>query len=101
MSAGRVYFIGGGPGAADLLTLRGARAIAAADVVVWGRSLVSEELVTEHRVADRRACAVAPAQRREALDVYGGRRNGQPAEVTRSKRVSGGPGTRRSSSVSQ
>lgn len=31
---GRVVFIGAGPGAADLITLRGARALAAADVVL-------------------------------------------------------------------
>lgn len=38
--SGRVWFVGAGPGAADLLTLRGARALAAADVVVWASSLV-------------------------------------------------------------
>jgi precorrin-4/cobalt-precorrin-4 C11-methyltransferase len=47
MSA-KVFFIGAGPGAADLITLRGARAIAAADVVLWAGSLVMEELVREH-----------------------------------------------------
>jgi len=35
MGAGRVVFIGAGPGAADLLTLRGARALARADVVLF------------------------------------------------------------------
>jgi precorrin-4/cobalt-precorrin-4 C11-methyltransferase len=44
----RVVFVGAGPGAPDLITLRGARAIAAADVVVWARSLVMEETVREH-----------------------------------------------------
>ncbi len=39
---GRVWFIGAGPGAADLLTIRGARLIARADVVIWARSLVHE-----------------------------------------------------------
>lgn len=32
---GRVYFIGAGPGSADLITLRGARALAQADVVLF------------------------------------------------------------------
>ena len=44
---GKAWFVGAGPGAADLLTFRAARAIAAADIVVWARSLVSEE-VLEH-----------------------------------------------------
>jgi precorrin-4/cobalt-precorrin-4 C11-methyltransferase len=39
---GRVWFIGAGPGAPDLLTVRGARLIGEADVVIWARSLVHE-----------------------------------------------------------
>jgi precorrin-4/cobalt-precorrin-4 C11-methyltransferase len=41
----KVWFVGAGPGAADLLTFRGAAAIAAADVVVWAASLVSPEVL--------------------------------------------------------
>jgi len=37
---GKVWFVGAGPGAPDLLTLRGAAAIGAADVVIWASSLV-------------------------------------------------------------
>jgi precorrin-4/cobalt-precorrin-4 C11-methyltransferase len=43
----KVWFIGAGPGAPDLLTIRGAKFIADADVVVWARSLVHEG-VLEH-----------------------------------------------------
>ncbi|QBI55404.1 precorrin-4 C(11)-methyltransferase [Streptomonospora litoralis] len=48
---GTVAFVGAGPGAADLLTIRAARAIAAADVVIWAASLVHED-VLEHARAD-------------------------------------------------
>jgi len=43
----KVWFVGAGPGAPDLLTIRGARIIAEADVVAWARSLV-DEAVLEH-----------------------------------------------------
>ncbi len=43
---GRVFFVGAGPGAPDLLTLRGAQAIAAADVVIWASSLVHPDVLT-------------------------------------------------------
>ena len=46
---GRVTFVGAGPGAADLLTLRGARVIAEADVVVWAASLVHEDVLGHAR----------------------------------------------------
>ncbi|HBX79557.1 MAG TPA: precorrin-4 C(11)-methyltransferase, partial [Propionibacteriaceae bacterium] len=32
---GEVVFVGAGPGAADLITLRGAAVIAEADIVIW------------------------------------------------------------------
>lgn len=41
----KVWFVGAGPGAADLLTFRGAAAIAAADVVVWAASLVGPDVL--------------------------------------------------------
>lgn len=41
----KVWFIGAGPGAPDLLTLRGARLIGEADVVIWARSLVHEDIL--------------------------------------------------------
>lgn len=40
-----VYFIGAGPGAADLITVRGARLLEAAEVVVYAGSLVDCQLV--------------------------------------------------------
>ena len=46
-----ISFVGAGPGAADLLTLRAADRLARADVVVWASSLVSAE-VLEHASGD-------------------------------------------------
>jgi precorrin-4/cobalt-precorrin-4 C11-methyltransferase len=40
-----ISFVGAGPGAADLITLRGRDRLAAADVVVWASSLVPEDLL--------------------------------------------------------
>jgi precorrin-4/cobalt-precorrin-4 C11-methyltransferase len=47
----KVWFIGAGPGNPDLLTIRGAKLIAEADVVIWARSLVHEG-VLEHACSD-------------------------------------------------
>lgn len=46
---GKVWFIGAGPGAPDLLTLRGAELIGEADVVIWARSLVHEGVLAHAR----------------------------------------------------
>jgi precorrin-4/cobalt-precorrin-4 C11-methyltransferase len=40
-----VTFVGAGPGAADLITVRGADALAAADVIVWAASLVHPDVL--------------------------------------------------------
>ncbi|MEV6423140.1 precorrin-4 C(11)-methyltransferase [Streptomyces sp. NPDC051662] len=42
-----VYFIGAGPGAADLITVRGARRLAACRVCLYAGSLVPRELLAE------------------------------------------------------
>jgi precorrin-4/cobalt-precorrin-4 C11-methyltransferase len=44
-----ISFVGAGPGAADLITLRGRDRLAAADVVVWASSLVPEALLDHAR----------------------------------------------------
>lgn len=43
--APKVSFVGAGPGAADLITIRGARLLKHADVIVFAGSLVDRELV--------------------------------------------------------
>jgi precorrin-4/cobalt-precorrin-4 C11-methyltransferase len=46
-----VSFVGAGPGAPDLLTLRGAAAIKDADVVIWASSLVHPDVLKHARDA--------------------------------------------------
>jgi precorrin-4/cobalt-precorrin-4 C11-methyltransferase len=46
---GLVSFVGAGPGAPDLLTLRGAEAIKDADIVIWASSLVRPEVLKHAR----------------------------------------------------
>jgi precorrin-4/cobalt-precorrin-4 C11-methyltransferase len=44
-----IAFVGAGPGAADLITLRGADRLAKADIVIWASSLVPEALLDHAR----------------------------------------------------
>jgi precorrin-4/cobalt-precorrin-4 C11-methyltransferase len=46
---GRVTVVGAGPGAADLITVRGAKAIESADIVVWAASLVHPDVLAYAR----------------------------------------------------
>jgi precorrin-4/cobalt-precorrin-4 C11-methyltransferase len=46
---GSVVFIGAGPGAPDLITLRGAKAIGRADIVIWAASLVHPGILEHAR----------------------------------------------------
>lgn len=48
-----ISFVGAGPGAADLITVRGASRLAAADVVVWASSLVPEGVLDHCRDGTR------------------------------------------------
>ena len=45
-----VHFVGAGSGAADLITLRGARLLGEADVIIWAGSLVNPELLKYAKV---------------------------------------------------
>lgn len=47
--AGKVVFVGAGPGAPDLVSLRGARVIEAADIIIWASSLVHPDMVARHK----------------------------------------------------
>jgi precorrin-4/cobalt-precorrin-4 C11-methyltransferase len=67
---GTVSFVGAGPGAADLITLRGAQRIAAAEVVIWAASLVAEECVTEHARPDAELLDSSRLTHDDVLAVY-------------------------------
>ena len=40
-----VHFVGAGPGAADLITVRGMKLLQAADIIIYAGSLVNPELL--------------------------------------------------------
>jgi precorrin-4/cobalt-precorrin-4 C11-methyltransferase len=65
-----VSFVGAGPGAADLITLRGARRIAEADMVIWAASLVMAECVTEHARADAELVDSSRIAHEDVLGLY-------------------------------
>ncbi|TQN32414.1 precorrin-4 C11-methyltransferase [Haloactinospora alba] len=68
-SAGKVTFVGAGPGAADLLTIRAARAIESADVVIWAASLVHAD-VLEHAGANTEVVDSAQLPMEGVLPYY-------------------------------
>ena len=65
----KVWFIGAGPGAPDLLTIRGAKLIAEADVIVWARSLVHEG-VLEHASSDAEIIESTTIPLEGVLELY-------------------------------
>jgi len=65
-----VHFIGGGPGAPDLLTLRASDIIGEADVVIWGQHLLMEEVVTRHARAGAEIVQWPPATMKDLHAVY-------------------------------
>lgn len=64
-----VSFVGAGPGAPDLLTLRAADVLARADVVVWARSLVDERIL-EHCRDDAELVPSDERTHEEIVEIY-------------------------------
>lgn len=64
-----ISFVGAGPGAADLITIRGRDRLAAADVVIWASSLVPEALL-EHAGAGAAVHDSAGMTLEDVLAVY-------------------------------
>jgi precorrin-4 C11-methyltransferase len=70
MTSGRVSFIGAGPGAADLITLRGAKRISEADIVVWAASLVDPECIREHARPDAEVIDSSLITHDDVIEIY-------------------------------
>ena len=81
-----ISFVGAGPGAPDLITLRGRDRLAAADVVVWASSLVPEAILT-HARPDAAIHDSATMTLEDVLAVYAG----VPREATVVRLHSGDP----------
>lgn len=64
-----ISFVGAGPGAPDLITLRGRDRLAAADIVVWASSLVPDALLA-HARAGATVHDSAGMTLEDVLDVY-------------------------------
>ena len=67
--SGVVHFVGAGPGAPDLLTLRAVRVLEAADVVVWARSLV-DPAILEHCAAEAELVASDSRTHEDVVAIY-------------------------------
>lgn len=65
----KVYFIGAGPGAADLITIRGARHLQEAGLVLYAGSLVPEAIL-EHCAKDAEIINTAALNLEEQMEHY-------------------------------
>jgi precorrin-4/cobalt-precorrin-4 C11-methyltransferase len=63
-----IYFIGAGPGAADLITVRGAKLLEQADVIIYAGSLVNPALL-DYAKADCKIYDSAKMTLEEVIDV--------------------------------
>jgi precorrin-4/cobalt-precorrin-4 C11-methyltransferase len=67
--SGLVTFVGAGPGAPDLLTVRAVRVLGEADVVIWARSLV-DEAILEHCRADAELVASDDRTHEDVVAIF-------------------------------
>ena len=61
-----VYFVGAGPGAPDLITVRGQRLLAEADVIIYAGSLVNPQLLN----CRKKSCTVHDSARMTLEEVF-------------------------------
>lgn len=67
---GRVLFVGCGPGAADLLTLRAVRALQSADVVIWNATLLDRQALADHTREETEVVEWPPATQDDVFAVF-------------------------------
>ena len=89
MSAGRVLFVGCGPGAEDLLTVRAVRALQRADIVVWNAALLGRQALADHTREDAEIVEWPPATLDDVLAAF----ERAPAEDLVVVRLKGGDPT--------
>ena len=82
-----VHFVGAGPGAPDLITVRGQRLIAEADVIIYAGSLVNPALLS-YKKTDCRVYDSAKMTLEEVTDVM---RNAQEAGLSTVRLHTGDP----------
>jgi precorrin-4/cobalt-precorrin-4 C11-methyltransferase len=70
-----ISFVGAGPGAVDLITLRGARRLSSAEVVIWASSLVPEAIL-EHCRPEVEVHDSATMTLEDVLEVYASHSDG-------------------------
>ncbi len=68
--SGRVLFVGCGPGAADLLTVRAVRALQSADIVIWNSTLLDRQTLSDHTRDDAEIVQWPPATRDDIEAAY-------------------------------
>jgi precorrin-4 methylase len=70
LSTGRVLFVGCGPGAPDLLTLRAVRALERADIVIWNATLLDRATLDSHAREHAQIVEWPPATQRDIFDAF-------------------------------
>ncbi|MBQ6972160.1 MAG: precorrin-4 C(11)-methyltransferase [Synergistaceae bacterium] len=87
-SAAKVYFIGAGPGAVDLITVRGAEILRSAGRIVYAGSLVNTEIITTYA---REGCEVFDSSGMTLDEITGLLSGGHEAGILTVRLHSGDP----------
>ncbi|RJQ82857.1 cobalt-precorrin-4 C(11)-methyltransferase [Pseudonocardiaceae bacterium YIM PH 21723] len=69
-AVGRVSFIGAGPGAADLITVRGAQRIAHANIILWSPMVADALVVRENASSNAEVVDLSRITESEVVEIY-------------------------------